>query len=102
MSKNSNKISEKLKKILNTNALDKENILPVMSNDELGDLSYYYNKIQEKLRKKPRAVTETNKVKTNKTVKQKKEMQVKIPNKIDELDDDERKKIIDTINKLRR
>ena len=60
------------------------------------------NKIQEKLRKKPRAVTETNKVKTNKTVKQKKEMQVKIPNKIDELDDDERKKIIDTINKLRR
>lgn len=49
MSKNSNKISEKLKKILNTNTLDKENILPVMSNDELGDLSYYYNKIQEKL-----------------------------------------------------
>lgn len=49
MSKNSNKISEKLKKILDTNTLDKENILPVMSNDELGDLSYYYNKIQEKL-----------------------------------------------------
>ena len=49
MSKNSNRISENLKKILDTNTLNKENILPIMSNDELGDLSYYYNKIQEKL-----------------------------------------------------
>ena len=49
ISKNSNKISENLKKILDTNSLDKETILPIMSNDELGDLSYYYNKIQEKL-----------------------------------------------------
>lgn len=49
MSKNSNRISENLKEILDTNTINKENILPIMSNDELGDLSYYYNKIQEKL-----------------------------------------------------
>lgn len=49
ISNNSNKISEKLKQILDTNILDKDNILPIMSNDELGDLSFYYNKIQEKL-----------------------------------------------------
>lgn len=60
------------------------------------------NKIQEKLRKKPGVVKETNKVKANKTVKQKEEMKIQMPNKIDKLDDDERKKIIDTINKLRR
>lgn len=60
------------------------------------------NKIQEKLKKKPGVAKETNKVKANKTVKQKEEMQVQMPNKIDKLDDDERKKIIDTINKLRR
>ena len=35
------------------NILDEENtsnhMLPIMSNDEIGDLSYYYNKIQEKV-----------------------------------------------------
>ena len=49
ISKNTIRISENLKEILETNKINKNNILPIMSNDELGDLSYYYNKIQEKL-----------------------------------------------------
>lgn len=59
------------------------------------------NKIQEKLRKKPALEKEAKRTSTNKNVKQK-EVQIQMPNKIDKLDDNERKKIIDTINKLRR
>ena len=32
---------------LNTEAIDKGQILPIVSNDEFSDLAYYYNKIQE-------------------------------------------------------
>lgn len=42
-------VSNSLKDILEKgNSKTKEN-LPILSNDEIGDLSYYYNKIQEKL-----------------------------------------------------
>lgn len=57
------------------------------------------NKIQERLRKKPVVTKEGNKAKSTKT---KEETQIQMPNRIDKLDDEERKKIIDTINKLRR
>lgn len=49
MSGNSDRISKKLKEILESEDIQDTNILPIMSNDELGDLSYYYNKIQERL-----------------------------------------------------
>ena len=49
ISKNISRVSNNLKQILDTNELDKQSILPILSNDEIGDLSYYYNKIQEKL-----------------------------------------------------
>ncbi|MBQ2917130.1 MAG: HAMP domain-containing histidine kinase [Clostridia bacterium] len=49
MSNNIRRVSNNLKQILDTNTLDKESILPILSNDEIGDLSYYYNKIQDKL-----------------------------------------------------
>lgn len=49
MSKNIDRVSKNLKEILETNQIHKDYILPVLSNDEIGDLSYYYNKIQEKL-----------------------------------------------------
>lgn len=49
ISKNTSKISNNLKEILNSNDIAENSIIPIMSNDELGDLSYYYNKIQEKL-----------------------------------------------------
>lgn len=49
-SKNTDRISKKLRNILESEQeINNKNILPIMSNDELGDLSYYYNKIQEKL-----------------------------------------------------
>ena len=47
--KDSDRISKQLKVILNSKAIKKENIIPLMSNDELSDLAYYYNKIQERL-----------------------------------------------------
>ena len=47
--KNAESISARLKEILKSPKIEKENIIPILSNDELGDLSYYYNKIQEKL-----------------------------------------------------
>lgn len=47
--KNAESISVRLKEILKSPKIEKENIIPILSNDELGDLSYYYNKIQEKL-----------------------------------------------------
>lgn len=49
MSNNISRVSNNLKQILDTNILDKSSILPILSNDEIGDLSYYYNKIQDKL-----------------------------------------------------
>jgi len=49
MSNNIRRVSNNLKQILDTNTLDKASILPILSNDEIGDLSYYYNKIQDKL-----------------------------------------------------
>ena len=50
--KNANRISKNLKAILDSAQPEKINELPIMSNDEFGDLSYYYNKIQEKLNEK--------------------------------------------------
>lgn len=39
--------SKGLKNILNTETIEKNKILPLLSNDEFSDLAYYYNKIQE-------------------------------------------------------
>ena len=55
------------------------------------------NKMQEKLRKK-----QQTKITKRKAEVKKEEINVQMPNKIDQLDENERKKIIDTINKLRR
>ena len=41
------KTSNSLKNIVDTENIDKDKILPIASNDEFGDLAYYYNKIQE-------------------------------------------------------
>ena len=53
--------------------------------------------MQEKLRKK-----QQGKITKRKAEVKKEEINVQMPNKIDQLDENERKKIIDTINKLRR
>ena len=47
ISNNLIKTTASLKDILDAENLDKNKILPIVSNDEFGDLSYYYNKIQE-------------------------------------------------------
>ena len=47
ISNNLIKTSNSLKNIVDTKNIDKEKILPIASNDEFGDLAYYYNKIQE-------------------------------------------------------
>ncbi len=47
ISNNLIRISNSLKDILDTKNADKNRILPLVSNDEFSDLSYYYNKIQE-------------------------------------------------------
>ena len=49
MSKNITRISKSLKYILDSNNINESHIIPIMSNDELGDLAYYYNKIEKKL-----------------------------------------------------
>ena len=41
------KITNSLKNIVDSENIDRNNILPIASNDEFGDLAYYYNKIQE-------------------------------------------------------
>lgn len=41
------KTTNSLKSILDSENIDKDKILPIASNDEFGDLAYYYNKIQE-------------------------------------------------------
>ncbi len=47
ISSNLIKTTNSLKSIVDTENIDKNMILPVASNDEFGDLAYYYNKIQE-------------------------------------------------------
>ncbi len=47
ISNNLIKTTASLKDILDAESQDKNRILPIVSNDEFGDLSYYYNKIQE-------------------------------------------------------
>lgn len=49
ISNNTTRISNALKDILNSNNINENYIIPIMSNDELGDLAYYYNKIEKKL-----------------------------------------------------
>lgn len=46
---NLSRVSNKLKEILESEHIDKETIVPIVSNDEIGDLTFYYNKIQKKL-----------------------------------------------------
>ena len=50
-SRNIIKISKSLEGILQTANIDEEHILPILSNDEIGDLSFFYNKIQKKMKK---------------------------------------------------
>lgn len=47
ISNNLIKTTNSLKNIVATKNIDKKTILPIVSNDEFGDLSYYYNKMQE-------------------------------------------------------
>lgn len=47
ISNNLIKTTNRLKNIVDTENIDKNRILPIASNDEFGDLAYYYNKIQE-------------------------------------------------------
>lgn len=47
ISSNLIKTTNSLKNIVDTENIDKNMILPVASNDEFGDLAYYYNKIRE-------------------------------------------------------
>ena len=47
ISNNLIRTTNSLKNILDTENIDKDAILPIVSNDEFGDLAYYYNKIQE-------------------------------------------------------
>ena len=47
ISNNLIKTSDSLKNIVDAQNIDKDKILPIASNDEFGDLAYYYNKIQE-------------------------------------------------------
>lgn len=47
ISNNLIRTTNSLKNIVDTENVDKAKILPIVSNDEFGDLSYYYNKIQE-------------------------------------------------------
>ena len=47
ISNNLIRTSSSLKNILEDKNINKNKILPIISNDEFGDLAYYYNKIQE-------------------------------------------------------
>lgn len=51
ISNNLIKTSNSLKNIVQSENIDKVKILPIASNDEFGDLAYYYNKIQELTKK---------------------------------------------------
>lgn len=48
-SSNAKRIADNMDEILKKEDLSKENYLPILSNDELGDVSYNYNHIQMKL-----------------------------------------------------
>lgn len=47
-------VSDSLKDILEKKKYNEKNKLPIFSNDEIGDLSYYYNKIEELTEKNER------------------------------------------------
>jgi signal transduction histidine kinase len=51
ISNNLIKTTNNLRNIVDTKNIDKDKILPIASNDEFGDLAYYYNKIQELMEK---------------------------------------------------
>ena len=46
---NAKRIASNMEEILKKEDLSKENYLPILSNDEMGDVAFYYNHIQEKL-----------------------------------------------------
>jgi signal transduction histidine kinase len=46
---NAKRIAQNMEEILQKDDLSKGNFLPILSNDEIGDISFYYNQIQEKL-----------------------------------------------------
>ena len=48
-SNNIRKIEENMKSILSEKDVMKKNFMPILSNDEVGYISYYYNKIQDKI-----------------------------------------------------
>ena len=48
-SMNIKNVEKKMKDILSDKDILKKNFMPVLSNDEIGNISYYYNKIQDKL-----------------------------------------------------
>jgi signal transduction histidine kinase len=48
-SKNAKRVAQNMEEILKKEDLSKGNFLPILSNDEVGDISFYYNQIQEKL-----------------------------------------------------
>ena len=43
------RVTHNLQSILESEYIEKDSIVPILSNDEIGDLSFYYNKIQQKL-----------------------------------------------------
>ena len=46
---NIKKVEENMKEILSEKDIMKKNFMPILSNDEVGNISYYYNKIQDKI-----------------------------------------------------
>jgi len=48
-SDNIRKVEENMKQILSEKDIMKKNFMPILSNDEVGNISYYYNKIQDKI-----------------------------------------------------
>lgn len=46
---NMKKVEENMKEVLQDKDILKKNFIPILSNDEVGNISYYYNKIQDKL-----------------------------------------------------
>lgn len=59
---NIQKVSNSLKSILEIESVEIKQILPIMSNDEIGDLAYYYNKIQERVNDYIRQIEETQEI----------------------------------------
>lgn len=48
-SDNIRKVEENMKQILSEKDIMKKNFMPILSNDEVGNIAYYYNKIQDKI-----------------------------------------------------